>query len=176
MEDVSMLLEAKAERKEERFIQDTFQGIFYTPSDLQFLDNIRVGIREMSSPTKQALALAALLRSAIKRQPRGVFTVSGNGKGYQDGPRDLTLSLREHFLEQVQEYNRAVFSNGRKNRSNHGDVFALSGQQSDLVYMDPPYVPRSDDNCYMKRYHFLEGLSRYWQGQEIMQSSKVKKS
>ncbi|MDV7392877.1 hypothetical protein RZS08_16020, partial [Arthrospira platensis SPKY1] len=35
--------------------------------------------------------------------------------------------------------------------------------------------PRSDDNCYVKRYHFLEGLSCYWEGQEILQSSRVKK-
>jgi DNA adenine methylase/adenine-specific DNA-methyltransferase len=41
--------------------------------------------------------------------------------------------------------------------------------------MDPPYVPRSDDNCYMKRYHFLEGISCYWEGKSIMPESKVKK-
>lgn len=41
--------------------------------------------------------------------------------------------------------------------------------------MDPPYVPRSDDNCYMKRYHFLEGVSCYWEDQTIMENSKVKK-
>ena len=41
--------------------------------------------------------------------------------------------------------------------------------------MDPPYVPKSDDNCYMKRYHFLEGISCYWEGQTILETSKVKK-
>jgi len=45
----------------------------------------------------------------------------------------------------------------------------------DLVYLDPPYVPRSDDNCYVKRYHFLEGLSCYWKGLRIMENTKVKK-
>ena len=45
----------------------------------------------------------------------------------------------------------------------------------DLVYLDPPYVPRSDDNCYMKRYHFLEGLSCYWEGVRIMPETRVKK-
>jgi len=47
----------------------------------------------------------------------------------------------------------------------------------DLVYMDPPYVPRSDDNCYIKRYHFLEGLATYWRAKdaEILESTKVKK-
>jgi adenine-specific DNA-methyltransferase len=36
-------------------------------------------------------------------------------------------------------------------------------------------VPRSDDNCYIKRYHFLERLSCYWQGQPVDASTKVKK-
>lgn len=44
-----------------------------------------------------------------------------------------------------------------------------------MVYFDPPYVPRSDDNCYIKRYHFLEGLATYWEGQEILSDSRVRK-
>jgi DNA adenine methylase/adenine-specific DNA-methyltransferase len=36
-------------------------------------------------------------------------------------------------------------------------------------------VPRADDNCYIKRYHFLEGLSCYWQGLPVDSSTKVKK-
>jgi adenine-specific DNA-methyltransferase len=51
----------------------------------------------------------------------------------------------------------------------------MTPQGVDLVYLDPPYVPRSDDNCYVKRYHFLEGLSCYWRGLEIMKDTKVKK-
>ena len=41
--------------------------------------------------------------------------------------------------------------------------------------MDPQDVPRADDNCYIKRYHFLEGLSCYWRGLEVMNDTKVKK-
>ncbi|MBN2685764.1 MAG: DNA adenine methylase [Pontiellaceae bacterium] len=174
-EDLDILLSAHATSQEEQFIQKTFSGIFYTQDDLVFLDNIWTGLRKLASPTKRHLAMAALLRSCIKRQPRGVYTVSGIGAKYNDGRRDLRLSLKEHFLEQTAEYNAAVFSNGKQNVSHHGDVFTHKKPLIDLVYMDPPYVPRSDDNCYMKRYHFLEGLSCYWEGVEIMESSKVKK-
>jgi DNA adenine methylase/adenine-specific DNA-methyltransferase len=45
----------------------------------------------------------------------------------------------------------------------------------DLVYLDPPYVPRADDNDYLKRYHFLEGLTTYWCEGEIVPTSRVKK-
>jgi adenine-specific DNA-methyltransferase len=54
-------------------------------------------------------------------------------------------------------------------------VFDLRPRSVDLVYLDPPFVPRSDDNCYIKRYHFLEGLSCYWRGLDIMHDTKVKK-
>lgn len=173
--DTDMLLASRATKPEEFFVRDTFRNIFYTQNDLEFIDDFWVGIRQMPSPNKRALALAALLRACIKRQPRGVFTISGKGSAYQDGRRDLQLSIREHFLEQVDCYNHAVFSNGCRNSASHGSVFELSRQNVDLVYMDPPYVPRSDDNCYMKRYHFLEGVSCYWEGQTIMETSKVKK-
>jgi DNA adenine methylase/adenine-specific DNA-methyltransferase len=101
--------------------------------------------------------------------------VAGDPEHYKDGRRDLKLSLREHFVEQVDVYNQAVFDNGRKNRAVHGDVFDLDAAGYDLVYVDPPYVPRADDNCYVKRYHFLEGLSCYWEDLEILEDSKVKK-
>lgn len=172
--DQDQILGSRSRKKSETFIQRTFEGIFYTPADLKFLDNTWSGIRQMNSPSKRALAIAALLRSCIKRQPRGLFTVAGDPEKYKDGRRDLRLSLREHFLEQVGAYNAAVFSNGKRNRSTSGSVFDIA-QGADLVYLDPPYVPRSDDNCYVKRYHFLEGLACYWEGKEIMPTSKVRK-
>lgn len=165
----------KYQPKHKRFIEKTFSGIFFTPADLRFLDLISWNIRSLGDPYQQSLAMAALIRSCLKRQPRGVFTVAGDPEHYKDGRRDLRLSLKEHFLEQVKVYNDCVFSNGKKNRTIQGDIYNINGGPVDLVYMDPPYVPRSDDNCYVKRYHFLEGLSCYWQGLEIMENTRVKK-
>lgn len=161
--------------RHQRFIEETFTGIFFTPEDLRFLDAVSWNVRQQKDPYLRAIALAALIRSCAKRQPRGVFTIAGDPEHYKDGRRDLKLTLCEHFLEQVAVYNEAVFDNGRRSRAYHGDVFAWEGPPVDLVYMDPPYVPRSDDNCYMKRYHFLEGLSCYWEGKEIMEKTRVKK-
>ena len=158
-----------------RFIEKTFDGIFYTSNDLRFLDRTCWNLRKLSDPYKRAMATAALIRSCVKRQPRGVFTVAGDPEKYKDGRRDLRLSIHEHFEEQLDVYNMATFDNGRENVALHGDVFDIDPTGVDLVYFDPPYVPRSDDNCYVKRYHFLEGLSCYWEGADIMQSSRVKK-
>jgi DNA adenine methylase/adenine-specific DNA-methyltransferase len=172
----SLELLLKKDPDHERFIEKTFSGIFYTPKDLRFLDKTSWNIRKLTDPHEQAIARAALIRSCAKRQPRGVFTISGDLEHYKDGRRDLKLSLREHFLEQVQVYNAAAFDNGQRNAAHCGDVFDWQlPEPPDLVYMDPPYVPRADDNCYMKRYHFLEGLSCYWEGKTIMPETKVKK-
>jgi adenine-specific DNA-methyltransferase len=163
------------DRRRQQFIERTFSGIFFTPEDLRFLDRAWWNLRKLEDPLKQAIVIAALVRSCAKRQPRGVFSVAGDPEHYKDGRRDLRLSLEEHFLEQIEVYNSAAFSNGRNNRVVRSDVFEVDADALDLVYLDPPYVPRSDDNCYVKRYHFLEGLSCYWQGVEIAQESRVKK-
>lgn len=160
----------------ERFIERTFRGIFFTPADLRFLDLVCWNIRKLNDPYEQAIARSALIRSCVKRQPRGVFTIAGDPEHYKDGRRDLKLSLHEHFLEQVDVYNRAAFDNGQTNSAHCGSIFDWQlSEPVDLVYLDPPYVPRADDNCYMKRYHFLEGLSCYWQGKTIMPETRVKK-
>lgn len=158
-----------------RFIQTTFNGVFYTPEDLRFLDRISSNIGRLDDKYQQAIAYAAIFRACLKRQPRGVFTISGDLSRYDDGRRDLRLSIEEHFLEQIEVYNAAVFDNGRRNQAFRSDLFELPRRKVDLVYLDPPYVPRSDDNCYVKRYHFLEGLSCYWEGLPIDASTKVKK-
>jgi len=160
-------------RKGPDFIERTFAGIFYAREDLRFLDRVAHNIAKLDSHDHQALARAALIRSCLKKQPRGVFTVTG--ARYDDGRRDLRLSIEEHFLEQIEAFNRIVFDNGKRHTVRRSDVFDLRPRGVDLVYLDPPYVPRADDNCYIKRYHFLEGLSCYWRGLKIMKHTKVRK-
>jgi adenine-specific DNA-methyltransferase len=157
------------------FIERTFDGIFFTTTDLRFLDQAWANLRDMTlDDGAREIALASLTRACLKRQPRGVFTVTG--MQYDDGRRDLHMSIEEHFRESVAVFNDLVFDNGESHIALRGDAFDAPAS-TDLVYMDPPYVPRADDNCYVKRYHFLEGLASNWQepGTEIMESSRVKK-
>lgn len=155
------------------FIARVFDGVFFSPEDRRFLDRVCHNIEQLAHPHQRALARSALIRSCLKKQPRGVFTVAG--QRYDDGRRDLKLSIEEHFKEQVACLNEVVFDNGRHSLAEVGDVFSLPERRVDLVYLDPPYVPRADDNCYIKRYHFVEGLSCYWRDLAIMPQTKVKK-
>ena len=158
------------------FIETTFSGIFFDPEDLAFLDRARARIERLPGP-RRALALAALGRAALKKQPRGVFTISGDLSRHDDGRRDLRLPLAQHFRESAALFDAMVFDDGLDHASRFGDVFDIDRRDFDLVYLDPPYVPRADDNCYVKRYHFVEGLMSGWQAPEarILPDSKVKK-
>ncbi len=156
------------------FIRRTFEGIFYTPDDLDFLDSAWSHIATMRGQ-KRNLAIASLCLAAARKQPRGVFTISGDLSHYDDGRRDLKMSLREHFVERATAYNAAVFRAGTRHQVTSCEVADLESRQYDVVYLDPPYAPPTDDNDYTKRFHFLEGLSRYWAGDTIMAGTKTQK-
>jgi DNA adenine methylase/adenine-specific DNA-methyltransferase len=159
---------------ERNFIRRTFTGVYFTPGDLEFLDSAWSHIDTMRGH-KRAIAIAALCMAAARKQPRGVFTLTGDLARYDDGRRDLRMSLREHFVERVADYNQAVFNSGRVCSTTSVEVADLEARTYDIVYLDPPYAPPTDDNDYTKRFHFLEGLSRYWVGDTIMESTKSKK-
>jgi len=153
------------------FIRKTFDGLYFTAEDREFLDSAWSHIDALDD-TKRAIAISALVLAAARKQPRGVFTFTD--LRYDDGRRDLRLPLRDHFRLRVAEYNRVVF-NGRSCRATREDVFDVDPAGYDVVYLDPPYAPPRDDNCYIKRYHFLEGLSVYWRGLSIMEETRTKK-
>ena len=155
-----------------RFIQETFDGLYFTPEDREFLDSAWSHI-DLLSGHKKDVAIAGLVLAAARKQPRGVFTFTD--LRYDDGRRDLHLPLRDHFRERVAEYNRVVFETELPHQAVCGDIADLDSTDFDLVYLDPPYAPPRDDNDYIKRYHFLEGLSVYWRGQKIMYETRTKK-
>jgi DNA adenine methylase/adenine-specific DNA-methyltransferase len=152
------------------FIATTFDGLYFPSSDHAFLDAAWSHVDELDG-AKRALALSALCLAAAWKQPRGVFTVTT--PRYDDGRRQLHTPLRTLFREAVERCNAAVRPG--QARATCGDVFAIDPSEAALVYLDPPYAPSRDDTCYVKRYHFLEGLATYWRGQEIMWETRTRK-
>ena len=117
--------------------------------------------------------MSALIRACLKKRPRGIFTYIGHR--YDDGRKDLTMSFSSQFLEAVDSINHAIFDNGQKNKSRNGDAMSLQKTKAGLVYIDPPYYSPLSDNEYVRRYHFVEGLARDWQGVEIQEHTITKK-
>jgi DNA adenine methylase len=160
-------------RPADGFVESTFHDLYFSDDDNRLIDILRANIKAMRSPYKRAIAMSALIRACTKKRPRGIFTYIG--QRYDDGRRDIHLSLSDQFLEAVEIINGAVFDNGCENKSRHGDALTLQLLDGCLVYIDPPYYSPLSDNEYVRRYHFVEGLARDWKGVEIQQHTMTKK-
>jgi len=159
-------------RGHDRFVQETFQGVYYPDEENAVIDLVRANIRKITNPHKRAIALSALIRACMKKRARGIFTYTG--MRYDDGRADLTLSMQEQIRRAVTAINAAVFDNGKACTARFGDAMQAK-TRADLVYLDPPYFSPLSDNEYVRRYHFVEGLARDWDGVDIQWHTKTRK-
>lgn len=169
-QDINIILQKP--KKYNKFVQKKFKDIFYKDSDNNFIDVVRHNIKKLKNPYKKSLAFASLVKACQKKQPRGLFTFKGFR--YDDGRLDLKKTIKEQFIESIKVFNDSVFSNQKKNISLNKN-FTEVNTKADLIYIDPPYFSKLSDNGYIRRYHFIEGLVKSWQGLEIQEKSVVKK-
>ena len=171
------LVEAKdlliTHKESDHFVANTFKDLYYTDDENDLIDTLRTNIAQIHDQYKHAIAMTALIRACTKKRPRGIFTYTGSR--YNDGRKDLQKTLAQQFLEAVEAINKAVFDNGKFNKSRNGDAMELRIDHADLVYIDPPYYSPLSDNEYVRRYHFVEGLARNWKGVEIQEHTQTKK-
>lgn len=170
-DDIDLLL--KKNRKAKDFVRTTFKDLYFSDENNIFLDNTLANISELTCEYKRSLAKSALSRACLKRRPRGIFTYVGFK--YDDGRKDLSYTLREHFIFAIHDFNKAVFDNKKNNKSYNESALELKTDKPDIVYLDPPYYSKFSDNDYVRRYHFIEGLCRNWEGIEIQVHTKTKK-
>lgn len=171
------LVEAKdlliTQKESDHFVANTFKDLYYTDDENDLIDTLRTNIAQIHDQYKHAIAMTALIRACTKKRPRGIFTYTGSR--YNDGRKDLQKTLAQQFLEAVEAINKAVFDNGKSNKSRNSDAMELRIDHADLVYIDPPYYSPLSDNEYVRRYHFVEGLARNWKGVEIQEHTQTKK-
>lgn len=155
------------------FVQRTYKDLYFDDEDTEFIDQARTAISRLQGFERE-IATASLIRACFKKRPRGIFTYTG--LRYDDGRRDLRLTLREHFENAAGMINGAVFSNGQSSKALRSDI-AVSppSVDVDIVYLDPPYFSPLSDNEYVRRYHFVEALACEWQGVSIQYETKTRK-
>jgi len=156
----------------DNFVSKTYKDIYYTDSDNEFIDLVRSNIAKLKNETKRDIAISALIKSCVKKRPRGIFTYTGIR--YDDGRKDLKMSFEEQFRIAVETLNNAVFDNGQDCKALNQDSMETK-VKADLVYIDPPYYSPTSDNEYVRRYHFVEGLARNWENVEMQWETKTKK-
>lgn len=156
-----------------QFVRNTYRDLFFTYEECFFLDSLWANILEIQNQYQRYLATAAACRACQKKRPRGIFTFTGR-KSW-DRRLDLRMSIQEQFANAVRLFNDAVFDNGKENRAYWSDIMNFKGDDFDLVYLDPPYWSPFSDNDYVRRYHFIEGYSRYWKNLTIDMNTKARK-
>ncbi|MAI17890.1 MAG: DNA adenine methylase [Marinovum sp.] len=168
--DIDLLFSENS--KASTFVQNTFKDLYYSDVDNKVIDLVRSNVPRLSNQYKRAIAMSALVRACLKKRARGIFTYTG--LRYDDGRADLRMSMEEQIHNAIGLINGAVFDNGKENKSRHGDAMSTR-YKADLVYIDPPYFSPLSDNEYVRRYHFVEGLARNWQGVDMQWHTKTKK-
>ncbi|MCG8573912.1 MAG: DNA adenine methylase [Flavobacteriales bacterium] len=167
--DLLLLLQTPSS---ESFIYETYKDLYFADNENQFLDRVRANIELLDNDFKKAIAISALTRACMKKRPRGIFTFIGHR--YDDGRKDIRKSLENHFIDNVHEFNNAVFDNETTCEANN-ELSQKLDKTADLVYLDPPYYSPKSDNDYVRRYHFVEGLAKRWEGLEIQEHTITKK-
>ncbi len=149
------------------FVYKNYSDIYFYPDECMELDqywnNINKNIRE---PYKKSLAFALMRRSMIRKRPYSRFNVlwkkvvqlrdeDFSYKKYRRKRAYHNQSFKSHFLSEVDAYNNAVFSNGKKHKAMNKNIFdVIDKVEADIIYLDPPYPGTMND--YFSFYGFLD--------------------
>lgn len=158
----------------EGFMFNNYSEVFFFPKECKELDLYRENIDKLSSEYKKALALILMRRAMIRKMPYSRFNINWekivelrNEKlSYEKYKRKRAYhnqSFKTHFLENINDYNRAVFDNEKNNLSLNEDVFdAIEKFQADIIYLDPPYTGTMNNY-----FGFYGMLDEYIDGKKI---------
>jgi len=161
-------------------VAKNFQNIFFLPSEDRWIDGFATLLDGLeASDADRSLLSYLLYQACLKKRPFNLFhrpnlairTKSDVDRSFGNATT-WEKSFREHILQgfgELQAYRRERLP--AATILPPGDVSSLKSGY-DLVYLDPPYVAadekRNRDN-YWRRYHFLEGLSRYSEWADLIE-------
>ncbi|HOS83930.1 MAG TPA: DNA adenine methylase [Bacteroidales bacterium] len=136
----------------EGFMFENYSEVFFFPEECKELDLYRQNIEKLDSETKKSLAFALMRRTMIRKMPYSRFNINWDKikqlrdeeYSYEKYKRKRAYhnkSFKYHFLQNVNEYNNAVFNNAKNNVAYNDDVFnLLDNIKADIIYLDPPYT------------------------------------
>lgn len=149
------------------FIEENFEGIYFTGEENRWLDAAVGNIRRIERRFERAIAWHSLFQSAVAKRPYNLFhrrnlymRTAEVTRGFGN-KKSWDRSFDDHFRAFAEEANRAVVLTGLPCRAVCSDVLQLESNY-DLVYIDTPYISRRGVGVdYRDFYHFLEGMVRY---------------
>jgi adenine-specific DNA-methyltransferase len=171
-DDVELIFSGKPK---EGFMFKNYSEVFFFPNECKELDLYRNNIEKLDSDYKKALALILMRRAMIRKMPYSRFNINwekikqlrDEEYSYEKYKRKRAYhnqTFKSHFLENMDEYNNAIFDNKKENISLNEDVFKIIDSiKADIIYLDPPYTGTM--NNYFGFYGMLD---------EYIESKKIK--
>lgn len=154
-------------RRYDDVIARTYRDVYFLPEEDRWIDVTIQNLLAHADRFERALALHALFQACLMKRPFNLFHRKNLSVRLADVARSFgnkvtwERPLEELFLTALAAANRAVFDNGAQHTASCLDALECP-LDAELVYLDPPYV-RCDGSTfsYADGYHFLEGLTRY---------------
>ncbi len=136
----------------EGFMFHNYSEVYFFPQECKELDLYRKNIDFLESEEKKSLAFALMRRTMIRKMPYSRFTLNWDKivqlrdeeysyKKYKRKRAYHNKSFKYHFLQNLDEYNQAIFNNNKNNIAYNDDIFnLLENVYADIIYLDPPYT------------------------------------
>lgn len=152
----------------EGFMYQNYSNVFFFPEECKELDLYRRNIDKLLSEEKKSLALVLMRRAMIRKMPYSRFTLNWDKilqlrdeeysyRKYRRKRAYHNQTFKQHFLENVDEYNDAVFDNGKNNIAYNDDIFNMvENVKADIIYLDPPYTGTM--NNYFRFYGLIDNF------------------
>jgi adenine-specific DNA-methyltransferase len=170
------------------FIRDTFKDVYYLEEENGWLDIVTNNILNMNHykpkilDYKKALAYYALFQASLIKRPFNLFHRKNLEIRTSEVERRFgnktswERPFSEYLMKFSNEANNLVFNSGRTCYSKNESIFTIDEGGYDLVYIDIPYIRQDGSNessNYLRCYHFLEGLSKYSEWDELIDYSSI---
>lgn len=147
------------------FITKNFADVFFLDRENRWLDGAASTIQNCQSKRERDVVFYLVAQASLMKRPFNLFHRAnlniriadvkrsfGNAATWEKSFNDLVFKLIDEFY-QVERPDTQVDI-----RSVAADQISL---EADLLYLDPPYLKTRSVDCYVRKYHFLEGLYRY---------------
>lgn len=134
------------------FMYNNYTNKVFFENECIELDTYRKNILSLNSKYKIALAFVLMRRAMIRKMPYSRFNVPWNQviklrneeysyEKYKRRRAYHNKTFKEHFIENLTEYNNAIFDNKKDNISFNEDIFSILPKiKADVIYLDPPYT------------------------------------
>ena len=134
------------------FMYKHYSEVYFYPNECKELDLYRKNIDTLKDDKKKSLAFALIRRAMIRKMPYSRFTLNWDKivqlrdeeysyKKYKRKRAYHNQSFKHHFLQNLDDYNHAIFNNKKNNIAYNDDIFnLLETVKADIIYLDPPYT------------------------------------